>query len=150
MVRGSAIVFEYEIPGKVCQCDSWYLCTGACLDGEVGGVGDNQRGRRRLHCGDFVGQANLPCFVEVVVRLPGCVDIDLEGAILDTADVLRHGTVFPLYRQVVAEKRGWDRRAKDGGQTWHECAKCIKHRHHLRRVTVAMSRDGAPNTRQGE
>jgi hypothetical protein len=86
----------------------------------------------------------------MLVRRPGCVDIDLEGPVLDTADVLLFGTMLPLDRQAVAEKRGWDCSAEDGGQTWQEGTQSVEYRHHLRRVTVSMSGDGTPNAGQGE
>ena len=95
-------------------------------------------------------QTCFPGLMEVVVRRPGRVDVDLEGSVLDTADVLLYRTECPLDHQAVAEKRGWDCRAEDGGQAWYESAQCIEYGHHLRRVTVAMSGDGAPNARQGE
>ena len=144
------VLLEYKIPGKVCQGNGRYLCARTGLNGEVGRVGDDQRGRCCLHGGDFVGQARLPGFVKMPVRRPGCVDIDLEGAVLDTADVLLFGTMLPLDRQAVAEKRGWDRSAEDDGQIWYEGTQSVEYRHHLRRVTVAMSGDGTPNAGQDE
>jgi len=79
------------------------------------------------------------------MRSPGFGDVDLERAILDTADILLHWLDVPGNRQAVAEKRGWDRGAKDGSRSWHEGAYCIEYRYHLRGVTVSMSGDRAPN-----
>ena len=88
--------------------------------------------------------------MKALVRRPGRVDVDLEGSVLDTADVLLFGTMLPLDRQAVEEKRGWDRSAEDDGQIWHEGTQSVEYRHHLRRVTVAMSGDGTPNAGQDE
>jgi hypothetical protein len=56
--------------------------------------------------------------MELSMRCPGCIDIDLERAILDTADILLHWLKVPGYRQVVSEKNGRDCRPKESGHTW--------------------------------
>jgi hypothetical protein len=68
---------------------------------------------------------------------------------LDTADVLLRGTEFPLDRQAVAEKRGWDHGAEEGSHSGHESTQSIEYGHHLRSVTVAVSGDRTPNAGQG-
>jgi hypothetical protein len=64
---------------------------------------------------------------------------------LETADVLLHGTKFPGDCQSVLEKRSWNRGAEDGSQAGHEGSQRIEYGHHLRRVTIAMSRNRTPN-----
>jgi hypothetical protein len=87
--------------------------------------------------------------MELSMRCPGCIDIDLERAILDTADILLHWLKVPGYRQVVSEKNGRDCRPKESGHTWYEGTQRIEHGYHLRSVTESMSGDRTPNAGQG-
>ena len=99
-----AVLLEHEVPGKACQGDGRYLCAGTGLEGEVGCVADNERGCCHVHGSDLVGQACVPGVVEVLVRLPGRIDVDRERAVLDTADILLNWLMVPGNRQAVAEK----------------------------------------------
>jgi hypothetical protein len=87
--------------------------------------------------------------MEVPICFPGCINVNLEWAVLDTADILLHWLKVPGYRQAVLEKCIRDCRAKDSGHTWYEGTQRIEHGNHLRSVTVSMSGDRTPNAGQG-